>query len=129
MDAHQRERGEKQCEAALPEPGEADHHNRDLEQFDVADDPRLLELVGDLAARRGEQHERRDEYRTGKIHERIGIECGEARRLERDEDDERVLVDVVVRRTEELRPKERRETALAQQIELVRPVHGEEGDR
>ena len=43
-----------------------------------------------------------------------------ARRLERDEHDERVLEDVVVGGAEELRPEERREAALAKQRELAR---------
>ena len=49
----------------------------------------------------------------------FGIERRQARGVESDEDDERVLVDVVVAGAEKLRPEERREAALAQEIELV----------
>ena len=49
----------------------------------------------------------------------FGVERGQRRGVERDEDHERVLVDVVVAGAQELRPEERREAALAQQVELV----------
>ena len=42
-------------------PTRADHHDRDLEQLDAADQARLLVLVGELAGRRRQQHERQDE--------------------------------------------------------------------
>ena len=53
----------------------------------------------------------------------LGIERGERRGMERDEDDQRVLVDVVVARAQELRPEERREAAFAQEVELAGLVH------
>src|SRR5207302_11078046 len=65
------------------------------------DEARLLELVGDLPGSRGEQHERHDEHGTRQVHERVGIEARDRGGLEGDEDHQRVLVDVVVRGTED----------------------------
>jgi hypothetical protein len=117
--AHQRERAHQQHEVVLPEARETHEHDHDLEQLDVADQPRLLELVGELARGRGEQHEWRDEHGAREVDERVGIEARHARPVKRREQDQRVLVDVVVARAQELRPEERPEAALLQQIELV----------
>ena len=45
-----------------------------------------------------------------------------ARRAEREQDDERVLEQVVVERAEELRPEERREASRPQERELAHDV-------
>jgi hypothetical protein len=119
MQAEKPERGEQDGNVAAPEAIEADQHDPDLEQLDPPDEARLLELVGELTGRRREQHERQNEDGAGKVHERVGVERGEARCMERDEDHERVLVDVVVAGAQELRPEERREAALAQESELA----------
>src|SRR5205085_5489615 len=94
---------------------------RDLEVLDEADHPRLVVLVGELAARRREQEERQDE-------ERADRQAGELRLQERvaqlqlvgHHHGERELEQVVVAGAEELGPEEGREAALAEQGELVR---------
>ena len=67
----------------------------------------------------------RDEHRAGEIDERVRVERRQRRRVERDEDHQRVLVDVVVAGAEELRPEERREAALPQQVELIGFMHAD----
>ena len=114
MHTHQAQRQEEQDQVAPIEADRADDHDADLEQLDETDQPRLLVLVGDLARGRREQHERCDEYRRGDVDQVVRGQRGERRRLERDEDHQRILVDVVVARAEKLRPEERREAALAQ---------------
>ena len=53
--AHQRTARRSSSDRLLqPEPDGADHHDRDLEDLDVADEARLLELVGELPGRRRE---------------------------------------------------------------------------
>jgi hypothetical protein len=119
MHAHQRERAEQQRQVAPVEPDRSEHHDADFEQLDDADEGRFLELVRNLARGRGEQHERSDEGRGGDVHQIVGRQRGQRGGLERDEDDQRVLVDVVVAGAEELGPEERRETAFAQELELT----------
>jgi hypothetical protein len=123
VDAEERKRGEQEWNVLPPQAERADRHDRDLEELDPADQPRLLELVRELPRGRREQHEREDEYRADQVDDRGRVERRRRHGLERHEHDERVLEDVVVPRTQELRPEERRETALAQKIELVRLVH------
>ena len=74
MHAQERQRGEQQREVAPPEAGETDHHDGDLEELDPADEPRLLELVGELSRRRRQEHERRDEHRARDVDERVRVE-------------------------------------------------------
>ena len=120
VQAEQRERREQQADARQDEPGQADHHDRDLEQLDPADHPRFLVFVGELARRRRERHERQDEDRADQVDDHAAVDRQILRGLERDEHDKRILEDVVVGRTEKLRPEERREAALAEQRELAR---------
>ena len=54
----------------LYEADGADDHDADLEELDVADDARLVVLVGDLAGGRGKQKERQNEKPGTQIYER-----------------------------------------------------------
>ena len=126
MDAEERQRRKHQRQALAPEAHEPDDHDDNLEELDPADQPRLLDLVGDLSGRRRKEDERRDEDSTREIDECVGVECGQPRRVERDENYQRILVDVVVGGAEELGPEEGRETTLAQEVELIAGVHGRE---
>ncbi len=123
MDAEEPERREQQRNALLPEAERADDHDRDLEDLDPADESRLLELVGELPRGGREQHERRDEHGADQVDDGRRVEPHCRGRLEGHEHDERILEHVVVRGPEELGPEERREAALAEEVELVGCVH------
>ena len=100
-------------------------------QLDQADEARFLVLVGELSRGRG------DSSMNGRMKIApirltsmgCGIEVDEVGRLEGDEHDERVLEDVVVDGAEKLGPEERREAALAQELELVGGADGTVGGR
>ena len=116
---HQEDAGEQDDHVGTHEAPRGERHDGDLEPLDEADQARLLELVGELAAGRREEQERQDEQRADD-------ETGERRRqpgdlqLVGDQDRERELEQVVVAGAEELGPEEGREAALAEQRELVR---------
>ncbi len=118
MHAHQQQCREQKQQVVHAEADGTDHHDRDLEELDEADEARLLELVGELPRGRRQQHERQDEEAGGEVDERVGVERRARCRVVRDEDDERVLVDVVVGGAQELRPEERREAALTQKLRI-----------
>ena len=67
----------------------------------------------------GEQEERQDEQRLREVLQRVRRHRGEGRRLVGEQDDERLLEDVVVHRAEELDAEERPEAPLGQQAELA----------
>ncbi len=132
MQAHHEERAEQHLRVATRETGRGDDHDQDLERLDPADQACLVVLVGELPRRRGEQEERQDEQACGEVHHHARGEPGEPHRLEGHEDDDGVLEDVVVERTEELGDEERREAPLAKQAELTAVGHGRvrvEGER
>jgi hypothetical protein len=117
VDAHAEEAGHQDRRAREPEADRADAHDPDLEQLHGADDPRLLDLVGELTGRRREEEEREDEDAAREVHEHGRIER-RLRDAEREQDDQRVLEDVVVERAEELGPEEGREPTGAQELPL-----------
>src|SRR5262249_43616000 len=88
----------------------------DLDRLDEAHEPRLVDLVRQLAGRGREQEERSHEDRGAQVDERIRRERP-GHGPEREQDDERVPEDVVVERAEELGPEEGTEAAKAQESE------------
>ena len=64
VQAHQEDAGEQERHVGANEAPGGERHDRDLEPLDEADQARLVELVGELAARRREQQERQDEERA-----------------------------------------------------------------
>jgi len=95
----------------------------DLGELDEADQLRLLVTVGELAGGRREQEERQDEQSAGEVDQHLGPHPAGLRGLEGDQDDQRVLEDVVVERAEELRREERSEPAFGEQSELATVRH------
>ena len=119
--AHQRERDEQQRRGCGSQKPTRRHHDRDLEQLDEADQARLLVLVGELAGGGRQQHERQDEDRAGEVDERVrrrATPCAAAWKATKMTS--AFLKMLSLRGAQELRPEERREAALAQQVELVR---------
>ncbi len=94
-------------------------HDGDLHRFHPADEPGFLVLVRQLTGRGGKQEKRQDEQPGAQVDERIGFPQALTRGLIGDEDNQCVLVDVIVERTEELGQKERSKTPLLQQRELT----------
>ena len=66
MHAHREHRGEHQRNVGEHEPGAAEDHDHDLGEFDDADDPRLVMVVGELARKRRKQEEGQDEQRLAR---------------------------------------------------------------
>jgi hypothetical protein len=97
----------------------AEKRGHDLEALGETDQPRLVELVGQLPAGGREQHERQDEQRTDDQPGQAGRQPLHLQ-LVHDQHGEGELEDVVVGRAQKLHPEERGEAALAQQVELVR---------
>ena len=96
----------------IDEADDRDHRDADLDEFQPLRDHRLVEAVGDLAAERRQEEIGRDEHRAGERDQRIGraaVDVGQ------DQEDQRVLQEIVVERREELAPEQRRETARQQQ--------------
>ena len=80
--------------------------------------------VGELSGGGREQHERQDEDAAAQRHQLLACRAPHRRALVRDQDDQRVLEEVVVEGAEKLRPEEPREAAGAQQPELAGLVRG-----
>jgi hypothetical protein len=93
-------------------------HDRDLEGLDPSRQRGFIVLVGQLPRGRREQEKGQDEHRADDKPCLLGFHPVHAD-LVRHQHRERELEDVVVHRTEELRPEERREATLAQQRELI----------
>ncbi|KAF1044158.1 MAG: hypothetical protein GAK38_03684 [Xylophilus sp.] len=118
MHAHEEHAAQQHRDLAGGEAPGGQQHDRDLQVLHEADQPRLVELVGQLPGRGREQQERQHEQRADH-------QPGHRRRqpghleLVGDQHGERELEQVVVGRVGELRPEERSEAPLAQQGELV----------
>src|SRR5262245_4614468 len=87
------------------EAGNRNAGDADLDELQTLRHARLVEPVGDLAAERGQDEERKNEYCARERDQRLGILGGE---LEQDQERERVLQEVVVEGAEELAPEQRR---------------------
>ena len=101
----------------------ADQHDAHFGVLDAADEPRLFQLVGKLAAGRREQHEGRNEKRTDQEAGHARLDAAPARSGVGRQQRKGELEDVVVGRAEELDPEQRREAALTQQGKLVPRAH------
>jgi hypothetical protein len=115
----QEQHADQHRDAAEVEGRDREAHDGDLQQFHQPDEAGFLVLVRQLADRGGKQEKRQDEQSGAQVDERIGIAQAPARGLKGDEDDQRVLVDVIIEGAEELGQKKRSETPLLQQRELV----------
>src|SRR5689334_14708016 len=87
-----------------PETEHRDAGHEDLAKLQPLRHDRLVVAIGDLAAEGGQDEIRQDENGARELDQRLGIRAGQ---LEHDQDDQRVLEEVVIERTEELAPEER----------------------
>jgi len=97
------------------------HHDRDLPQFDQADQRVLGELLAKLPGQGGKQEERQDEQQGTEVDPDRPVTL-DAQLVENGQD-QRLLEDVVVEGTEGLRDEKRQEPPLAKQGELRRVTH------
>ncbi|MNM89434.1 hypothetical protein D3C81_1016660 [compost metagenome] len=104
--------------------GQAQRHDGDFQRLDQPDQARFLDLVGDLPAGGGEQHERRDKDGRDQEGGAARVHALEQRRVVGHQRGEGDLEDVVVHRPQELGPEERGEAARAEQSELAVLAHG-----
>ena len=118
MDAHREHRGEHQRNAREDNARAADHHDADFDRLDDPDQPRLIVVIGKLPRERGEQEERQYEQRLRDSAE-LKLLMGVGEQLIGDEQDDRLLKEAVVERSQELRRKERQESSRAEQVSDV----------
>ena len=115
MDAHRKHRGEHERNIREHEPRAAHDHDQDFREFDEADQPSLVMIVGKLPGKSGEKEEREDEQR---LRDRAELKLF-GRVLEQligDEQNDRLLEQAVVEGAEELGRKQRNEPPRAQQV-------------
>ena len=107
-DAEQKQREKQQRDRVQPEAGDRAVPATPIStSFSRCGDVGLVEPVGDLAAERRQDEERKDENRAGERNQRFGIVAGQ---FEQDQEYQRVLEEIVVERAEKLAPEQRRET-------------------
>ncbi|MCY1226958.1 hypothetical protein D9M72_392110 [compost metagenome] len=124
MQPHQEGAGVQQRRAVPGKAGQAQQHDGDFQRLDQPDQARLLQLVGDLPAGGGKQHERRDKDGRDQEGRAARVHALEQRRVVGHQRGEGDLEDVVVHRPQELGPEERGEAARAEQSELAVLAHG-----
>ncbi|MEJ0069339.1 MAG: hypothetical protein WDO24_12125 [Pseudomonadota bacterium] len=115
MQPHQDQHDEQQGDIAEAQPDHAEQHEADLASLDDADQPSLLEPVGEPPGRRRAQQERQDEQAGRQIGEDGAVHPGLRRQAEHDQDHHRGLEQIVVERAEELSDEHRQEASARQQ--------------
>ena len=121
--AQQEQTAEQKRKIVRDEPDRSHRHDRDFQQLDQAHDARALVLVGELTGGGREQEEGQDQDAAAEIDEHLRTCAGHARRMESDEQHQRVLEQVVVERAEQLRDEERPEAARGEELKLVGCLH------
>jgi hypothetical protein len=118
MAAEQEQRAHQDRQAVQEETGGGDAHDHHFQHLDQAGEHRLVVFVGQLPGGRREQEEGQDEDAS----RHIGKQPRRQRRplggLESQQDNQRVLEQVVVEGAEELGGEERREATGIEQAEL-----------
>jgi len=122
MQAEQEQCRHQHGEAVQREAGGSDNHDAHFKHLDHARQHRLVVLVRQLAGRRREEEKGQDEDAGRKVRQYLRLHRRPLRRLKGEQDDQRVLEQVVVEGTEELREEEWPEALRLQQAELV--AHG-----
>ena len=115
LDAHHEQQRQHQPGALEQHRRRGDQHHRDLGGLDDADEPRLVERVGQLARRRRAQEERQDEEAAGQRDQDAGGHAPRHLRPVGQHQHQRVLQRVVVEGREELRREQRPEPPRADQ--------------
>jgi len=111
------QRDQQQRHVLGEEAGCGERHDHDLHGGGDHDQPRFLQLVGDLPGQCGEQEIRKDEDGRCQVGVQRAFFVGDAE-VEQQADDG-LAVHVVIERAERLHDEERQEAALAEQGELA----------
>ena len=116
--AHQEQGAEQQRHRFELEADEGDAHDPDLGGLDPADQPRLVDGIGDLAGERREQEIGQDEQAGGDDAEQFGL-FGRGRiEAEGGEEGQGELEQIVVQRAEELDDEQGPEPACGEEREV-----------
>ena len=124
LQAEQAQRGKQHGEAVQVETEHGDAHDHDLEDLRDPRQQRLVVLVGQLPGGRREEEERQDEDAASQVGQDFRRQRRPARRVEGEQDNECVLVEIVVEGAEELRHEERCKTPGLEQPHLRMRVCG-----
>ncbi len=119
--AEQEERQEQQRQRMEGEACDSHRGGADLGELQPLRHHGLVELVGELAAQCREDQEGQDEDGAGEADQSLPFG---SRHLEQDQEDDRVLQDVVSEGREELGPEQRRETTRGEKLEHERSFSG-----
>ena len=111
-DAVEKDRQKQQGDRMKPEAHHGHDGDRDFEQLQSAGHDGLIEAVGNLAAETGKKEERKCESRGRELDQRAGFGLAE---LDQEDEDQRLLQEVVTERGEGLAPKQRRKTSRRHQ--------------
>jgi hypothetical protein len=123
--AEQAERDEQHRHGMQDEAEDSDRRCANLGELQPLRHYRLVEAVGHLAADAREQEEGRNEEPARQRHQRLAMRAGE---LVQDDEDQRVLEEIVVEGGEELRPEQRGEASLQHQCVEHDNLTGRDGE-
>ncbi len=118
MAAEQEQRPHQHRQAGQEEARRRNAHDGHLQHLDQAGEPGLVVFVGQLPGGGREQEEGQDEDTGRQVGQQFRPQRRPPRRLEGEQHDQRVLEQVVVEGTEELRGEEGREALLFEESEL-----------
>ncbi|MCY1444176.1 hypothetical protein D9M71_606320 [compost metagenome] len=118
MGAHAEQRQEHQQGHLGHDANGPDRHDRDLGQLDHADQRVLGIFLTELPGQRREQEERQDEHQGAGVDPDGSVLAVGAGDLVEKQQDDRLLEQVVVERTQRLGDEERQEAPFAKQAEL-----------
>ena len=105
--AHHEQRGHERRQVLARKPEGGERHDHDLDRLDDLEHERLVETIRQLACHAREEHEGQNEDATGEIGQKPRIECRVSARVISGENDQDVLVDVVIERSQRLCAEER----------------------
>ena len=123
MHAHHEQRGHERRQVLARKPEGGERHDHDLDRLDDLEHERLVETIRQLACHAREEHEGQNEDATGEIGQKPRIECRVSARVISGENDQDVLVDVVIERSQRLCAEERQKTPLPEQAKLAVLAH------
>ncbi len=111
-DAEQEQGDEQQRHRMQAEAEDGDDGDADLRELEPLRHHRLVVAVGELAAERGKEEVGRDEDRGGERDQRV---CVRAADMKQNQENQRVLEEIVAERREKLGPEQGREAPRHEQ--------------
>src|SRR5258706_16011507 len=113
MQPHKEKRADEKRQFLMHEARRTDYHDDNFEHLHVTDDARLVVFVRQLAGSRRKKKKRQDKKSRAQVYERARTHRGKRSSVKCEHDDKRVLVYVVVERTEKLRAEKRQKAPFA----------------